>query len=59
MAISCYLRSITPGAPKQAIIAQNDYKRHTREFFELHQDATQDQAIAAWWAKRNAPRSGK
>jgi hypothetical protein len=53
-AIECYRASVAKGATRQAIIPQNEYNRHTREFFESNPKATRQDAINAWWAKRNA-----
>jgi hypothetical protein len=52
-AIDCYKASVAVGAPKQEIIAQNEYNRHTREFFAANPHATREQALQTWWLKRN------
>jgi SAP domain-containing new25/Domain of unknown function (DUF6434) len=52
-AVQCFKQSVAPGAPKQPIITQNEYNRHTREFFAANPNATREAAIDAWWAKRN------
>jgi hypothetical protein len=51
-AVHCYVASVAPGAPKQPIIAQNEYNRFTREFFAENPGATRAQALAGWWEKR-------
>jgi hypothetical protein len=53
-AVACYHQSIANGAPKQAIIAQNQYNQHTRDYYAQHPGATREEVIEAWWAKRNA-----
>lgn len=39
--------------PASEIAPQFEYNRHMRAFFADHPTATQAQARAAWWAKRN------
>jgi SAP domain-containing new25/Domain of unknown function (DUF6434) len=56
-AIECYHASVSPNAPAQAIIAQNEYNRHTRAYYATHPNATRQEVIAAWWAKRDSRRS--
>jgi SAP domain-containing new25/Domain of unknown function (DUF6434) len=56
-AVQCFKQSVAPGAPRQVIIPQNEYNRHTREFFLENPNANRQAAIDAWWAKRNQPRS--
>jgi SAP domain-containing new25/Domain of unknown function (DUF6434) len=56
-AVQCFKQSVAPGAPKQPIIAQNEYNRHTREFFLANPNANRQAAIDAWWAKRNQPKA--
>jgi SAP domain-containing new25/Domain of unknown function (DUF6434) len=56
-AVECYKESVAPGAPKQEIIPQNEYNRHTREFYQTHPKATRGQVLEAWWAKRNSEKS--
>jgi hypothetical protein len=51
-AIAIYQRSTLPNAPKQPIIAQNQYNQHTRDFFARHKNATREQCIAEWRRKR-------
>jgi SAP domain-containing new25/Domain of unknown function (DUF6434) len=53
-AVSCYRASVAKGAPKQEIIASNEYNRHTREFYERNPKAKREEVLAAWWKKRNA-----
>jgi SAP domain-containing new25 len=56
-AVECYRASVAPGAPKQEIIPQNEYNRHTREFYQTHPKATRSQVLEAWWAKRNSEKN--
>jgi SAP domain-containing new25/Domain of unknown function (DUF6434) len=51
-AVECYRQSVAPGAPRQEIIPQNEYNRHTREFFAEHPGATREQALEAWKRRR-------
>jgi SAP domain-containing new25/Domain of unknown function (DUF6434) len=52
-AMHCYRASVSPSALKQEIIAQNEYNRHTREFFRQNPGASREEVLAAWWEKRN------
>jgi hypothetical protein len=52
-AVECYFQSVAPGAPRQEIIPQNEYNRHTREFFAEHPGATREQVLEAWKTKRS------
>lgn len=51
-AAQCYRDSTKPGR-KSAIPPQLEYNRHFRDYFAKHPGASREQAIAAWWAKRN------
>jgi hypothetical protein len=51
-AVRCYEASVAPGAPRQEIIPQNEYNRHTREFYKTNPMATRGEVLAAWWQKR-------
>jgi hypothetical protein len=55
-AVLRYKASVAIDAPKQEIIPQNEYNRHTREFYQVNPNATRAQALQSWWAKRNAKR---
>jgi hypothetical protein len=48
----CYQNSVRPGRAKSEIPEQLEYNRHFREYFEQHPEATREDAITAWWAKR-------
>ncbi len=48
----CYQNSVRPGRAKPEIPEQLEYNRHFREYFEQHPEATREDAITAWWAKR-------
>ena len=39
------------------IAPQFEYNRHMRAFFEAYPAATREQARAAWWARRNRPKT--
>jgi SAP domain-containing new25/Domain of unknown function (DUF6434) len=52
-AASHYKRSVAPGAPRQPIIAQNQYNQHTRDFFANHPNATRKNCLEAWHSKRD------
>jgi SAP domain-containing new25 len=41
---------------KDEILPQLAYNRHFREFFAANPGATREQAIAAWWIKRDSPK---
>jgi SAP domain-containing new25/Domain of unknown function (DUF6434) len=51
-AVQCYRLSVARDAPVSEIIAQNEYNQHTRDFFAQNPNATRQQAVAAWHAKR-------
>jgi hypothetical protein len=51
-AIACYRASTAPDAPKQTIIAQNEYNQHTRDFYAANPGATRAQVLAAWRVRR-------
>ncbi|MEM1093609.1 MAG: SAP domain-containing protein [Bacteroidota bacterium] len=42
---------------KRPIAASLEYNQHMRRYFAAHPDATREEAIAAWWAKRGQRRS--
>jgi hypothetical protein len=52
----CYQNSVAPGRKKSIIPAQLEYNRHFREYFAQNPGATREEAIAAWWTRRNARR---
>ena len=51
-AVECYLQSMSIDSPRQAIIPQNQFNRHTREFYLANPRATPEQVRAAWFEKR-------
>jgi hypothetical protein len=51
-AAACYRQSVAPGTPKPAIVAQNQYNLHTRQYYQAHPNATRAEVIAAWKARR-------
>jgi SAP domain-containing new25/Domain of unknown function (DUF6434) len=51
-----YEQSVAPGAPRQPIIAQNQYNQHTRDFFANYPNATRKECLAAWYRKRDQGR---
>jgi SAP domain-containing new25/Domain of unknown function (DUF6434) len=56
-AINCYLASVAPDAPRQEIIAQNEYNRHTREFTQSYPGAGREDILRAWWVRRGTKKS--
>jgi hypothetical protein len=56
-AIQCYRESVTKNAPKQEIIPQNEYNRHSREYSEQNPKASRQEILAAWWNKRSRPKN--
>jgi hypothetical protein len=51
-AAACYWQSVASGLPPKAIIPQNQYNQHTRDYHAKHPGATRAEVIAAWKAKR-------
>ncbi len=49
-AVDCWRNS---RSATREIPTQLEYNRHMRDFFAQHPDASREQAIAAWWAKRS------
>ena len=54
-AIDCYRASVAPGAPRQALAAQLEYNRHTREYYRDHPGASPGEVVAAWHVRRSRP----
>jgi hypothetical protein len=50
----CYLASIQPGAVRPQIARQLEYNQHFRDYFAAHPTASRQDAIQAWWLKRNS-----
>ena len=54
-AIDCYRASVAPGAPRQALAAQLEYNRHTRDYYRNNPGATPGEVVAAWRVRRSRP----
>lgn len=53
----CYRVSVGPNAKPRGIPKQLEYNQHFRSYFQLHPNATRQDAIDAWWTLRSGRRT--